>query len=402
MKLRSLLIIMCFLVAMIPIGIIGGVQGFQFATFFLIGLITVVTFVVSIVISHLISRSLMKLTYNIEKISKGDLEVELESSDITEINALTEALNRVMTSLKLAIHKVGVKRGEIFEETMKAAKQVEEKYYKLVQNLDDVVWETDPKGTLAYCSPQITDLLGYSPTELEQTALYTHVSKSNEKEIQRIFTSVNKDPQRIDHFDCWWKHKNGKKVFLRTSAVPLYNNTGGFVGFLGVLHDLTPMYDIQQKNDELVQKLSEMKQRARSLMKQDSSPLKSEPKSPPTPIPPPQPQPLPRMNLSKLPLECDSMFMFDDHLKIVDCSQTLLHHLGYSRDELLGLKVPDVDIFETHESIAKKLNDIKKQGSVRVKTMHRRKDGTSILVRQDIYYDEHKQLFTCYVKEEML
>jgi PAS domain S-box-containing protein len=137
-------------------------------------------------------------------------------------------------------------------------------------------------------------------------------------------------------------------------------------------------------------------------MKQETPPLKPDPTTPPVPTPLPQPQPLPRMNLSKLPLECDSMFMFNDHLTIVDCSKTLLHHLGYSRDELLGLKVPDVDIFETQESIAKKLNAIKKQGSVRLKTMHRRKDGSSMLVRQDIYYDEQKQLFTCYVKEEML
>jgi len=101
---------------MIPVGIIGGFVDFQVATAFL-GLILVSTFVVAFVMTYFISRPLEKLTKNIDEISKGNLDVELEKSEISEINNLTESLNRVMTSLKLAIQKVGVKKGEIFEET---------------------------------------------------------------------------------------------------------------------------------------------------------------------------------------------------------------------------------------------------------------------------------------------
>lgn len=387
---------------MIPLVIIGGVQGFQFATIFLMGLILIVTLVVSAVISHLITRSLVHLTKNIDRVSKGDLNVELDSSDIEEINALTESINRVMASLKLAIHKVGVKHGDIFHETMKAAKEVEEKYYRLVQNLDAVVWETNAEGKIMYCSSQVADILGYTPDEMKSTSIFTHLSPSDEKTLKTIMTPSKATADTIQHFDAWWMHKNNKQVYLQTSAVPLFSSTGEFEGYLGVNRDQTDWYELEQKHNELVRKYSKIKQRARTLLQQKETTDQPNEETQEISIQDPSPNPVPKVYLSKLPLESDAMYMFNTQLNILDCSPSMLHHLGYSKEEMLTLSVPDVDVFETKDSFSKKLSDIKKQGSMRVKTMHKRKDGSSFLVRQDIHYDEQKDVFTCYVKEELI
>ena len=106
---------MCLAISMIPIGIIGAINGFESTSYVLIGLILIVTFFVSIFISYFITRPLEKLTNNIDSISKGKLDVNLESSEIYEINNLTSSLDRIMASLKLAVVKVGVKKDEIFE-----------------------------------------------------------------------------------------------------------------------------------------------------------------------------------------------------------------------------------------------------------------------------------------------
>ncbi len=112
MRLRWLLTIMCLVISLIPIAMIVGLQGLEIVTLFL-GLILVITLVVAFAISYFISRPLVKLTKNIDEISKGNLDVELEKSEIYEINNLTNSLDRVMASLKLAINKVGVrKRGD--------------------------------------------------------------------------------------------------------------------------------------------------------------------------------------------------------------------------------------------------------------------------------------------------
>lgn len=113
MKLRALLIIMCLTISLIPMGIIGGFQGFEIATVSL-GLILVIILIISIMMSSLITMPIKKLTKNIEIISKGNLDVELEKSEIYEINNLINSLKRVMVSLKLAIHKVGINKEDIF------------------------------------------------------------------------------------------------------------------------------------------------------------------------------------------------------------------------------------------------------------------------------------------------
>jgi len=85
MRLRTLLIITCLAISMIPIVIIGGIQGFE-STMPLIGLIAVVTFSASFLTAYLISRSIENLTKNIDTISKGELDVKLEKSEIYEVN----------------------------------------------------------------------------------------------------------------------------------------------------------------------------------------------------------------------------------------------------------------------------------------------------------------------------
>ena len=142
----------------IPIGIIGGIEGFQSESMVLIGLMFLVTFFVSLAISYFITRPLEQLTKNITKISKGKLDVNLEQSEIYEIDNLTDSLNRVMASLKLAIHKVGVKKGEIFEEAVKAKEIVEQRQEDLLNSISGWAWETDAKGVYRFCSRKFSSL----------------------------------------------------------------------------------------------------------------------------------------------------------------------------------------------------------------------------------------------------
>jgi PAS domain S-box-containing protein len=106
---------MCLSVSTIPIGLVIGIQGFNASILFLIS-IFIVTFCFSLLVSHLITRPIIDLTKNLDSISKGQLDVKLDRSEINEINNLTDSLDRIMASLKLAIHKFGVKKGELFED----------------------------------------------------------------------------------------------------------------------------------------------------------------------------------------------------------------------------------------------------------------------------------------------
>lgn len=234
---------MCLTVSTIPIGIISGTQGVS-ASMGLIILIFLVTFVVSLMISYFIARPIVKLTNNIDEISKGKLEVTLSSSEIDEIDNLTNSLNRIMASLKLAIHKVGVKKGEIFEEKMQ-------------------------------------------------------INAPSEQKLPLVALAENKNA------------------------------------------------------DE------------------------------------------------KLPAqEFDAVFVFDENANILDCNENMYKTLGYTKEEMLSLNMADFDALESKEEIIKKINEIKKTGCLSFKTIHKKKDGSAILVCENLQYLRDKNEFKAIVRED--
>ncbi len=379
---------MCLAVSMIPIGIIGGIQGFQSNSIMLIGLIAVVTFVTSIVVSYLISRSIENLTKNIDEISRGKLDVELEKSEIYEINKLTDSLNRVMASLKLAIHKVGVKKGEIFE---RSAESVKERYNDLLNSITGWAWETDAKGVYTFCSKNVADTLGYQPEEVIGKSLFDFMSSEEVKNTKQIFDESIKNKMPIKNLENWHTGKNGKKICIVTNGVPFFDEAGNLCGYRGIDIDITANKDVEEKirtlNAELtnlkkeitqmlnVQKLNKSKEDAVGSIKNKLEDKWSE-------------------------HEFDSVFLFDENANILDCNENVHKKLGYTKSEMLSLNMADFDALESKQDIINKINDAKRAGSVTFKTIHKRKDGSAILVHENVQYLKDKNVFKCIVRED--
>jgi len=358
------------------------------ATAFL-GIVIVVTFFVSLFISYFITLPLEKLTKNIDEISKGNLDVKMEKSEIFEINKLIESLNRVMTSLKLAIHKVGVKKGEIFEETMKAKGEVEEKYETLVKSIDDWIWETDEKGVCNSCSANITNILGYKPNEIIGKNIFEFLAPEESKKVKNIFNeTVRKKQHKTSKFETQLVHKDGHNVCVLTSFATVFSGSGDFCGFIGMGKDMTESNIAKEKNEDLNKKLVDMKERMRDILNEREK-FKDNPSWEKT--------------MDKLTEEkFDGMFIFDENANIIDCNKNMCKILGYKKDEMLLLNLADFDCLETQENIKDKINKIKKQGKINLKTIHKKKNGSSIFVSENIQYLKDKNMFKCNVKEDSL
>ncbi|MCK5261531.1 MAG: PAS domain S-box protein [Thermoplasmatales archaeon] len=386
MRLRALLIIMCLAISMIPVAIIGGFQGFEIATAFL-GFIIVVTFFVSLIMSYFISRPLEKLTKNINEISKGNLDVKMEKSEIFEINNLTTSLNRVMTSLKLAIHKVGVKKGEIFEETIKAKDEAEEKYENLLKNIDEWIWETDEKGVCKSCSANITNTLGYKPSEIIGKNIFEFLVPKESNKVKNIFKEmVRKKQHKASKFETQLVHKDGHNVCVLASFATIFDDLGDFRGFRGIGKDITEPKIAEEKIEDLDKKLSDMKERMRDVFNEREK-FKYKP-------------PMERAMDKLTEEEFNAMFIFDENANIIDCNKNMYEKLGYKKDEMLSLNLADFDYLETKEDIKDKIYKIKKQGKINLKTIHKKKNGSSIFVSESILYLKDKNMFKCIVKED--
>jgi len=378
---------LCLAISSIPIGIIGGIEGFQ-ASIVLIGLIFLVTFFVSLAISYLITRPIEKLTENIDKISKGKLDVNIEGSEISEINNLTNSLNRVMISLKLAINKVGVKKAEIFEEAVKAKESVEQKNQDILNSIVGWAWETDSKGNYTFCSENINKLLGYSADEIIGKSAFDFIIPEDVKKAKSVFYDVSKTKKGIHNLENWMIKKNGEKLCMLTNAKPFFDDDGNLIGYRGVDTDITNQKIMEKNIKNLNKEISEIKAEMTGLLnKRDKVVSKIDIEN----------------NFSDekwTEHEFDSVFILDENANILDCNENMYKRLGYTKSEILSLNMADFDALESKNDIKEKINEAKRNGVCSFKSIHKRKDGSAVLVYENMQYVKNKKSFKCIVRED--
>ncbi|HEB12117.1 MAG TPA: PAS domain S-box protein, partial [Actinobacteria bacterium] len=71
----------------------------------------------------------------------------------------------------------------------------------------------------------------------------------------------------------------------------------------------------------------------------------------------------------------DGFLLLDMDGHIVDVNDAYCQLIGYSRDELINMGISDVEAQEALEDVAARIEKVRKNGSDRFETKHRRKDG---------------------------
>jgi PAS domain S-box-containing protein len=351
-----------------------------------------VTFFVSFIISYIITHPLEKLTSNINEISKGKLDVTLSSSEIYEINNLTDSLNRVMASLKLAIHKVGVKKGEIFEDAVKAKETAEQRQKELFDNIKGWAWETDAKGMFMFCSRNITNYLGYNTDEIIGKNIFDFKSSEDQKKSKQAFNEAAKKKQQIKNLENWNVHKNGAKICVVTNAVPFFDENGNLLGYRGVDTDISNEKEYETQINQLNYDKPKTSSIVNEPIKDDEEFKQNEERD---------------ITSEKTKIEetwseqdFDMVFIFDENANILDCNENMYQKLGYTKDELLSLNMADIDALESTEKIKNKIIKAKETGSITFKTIHKKKDGSAILVKENLIYLKDKDRFKGIIRED--
>jgi PAS domain S-box-containing protein len=379
-------------VSAIPIGIIGGIQGFKYTSMLLIGLIFLVTFIVSLTISIYITRPIERLTKNINEISKGKLDVNLSSSELYEINNLVNSLNRIMASLKLAIHKVGVKKGEIFEDAIKTKEETEKKQKEILNSIKGWAWEVDSKGNFTFCSDNIKKILGFHAKEVMGKSIFDFVAAEDVKNFRNTFIESSKKKQPILNFEKHNIHRSGEKMCVVTNCFPVYDNFDNFVGYRGVDNDITSEKIYELKVQKLDLELTELKTEMADLLNEYEKRydekihgLRSKSSD---------------KNAKWLEHDMDSVLIFDENANILDCNTCMVNSLGYSKDEMLSQNIADFDVLDSKDEIIRKINKTKKNGSLTFKTIHQKKDGSAILVHENFQYIPDKNRYKAIVRQD--
>ena len=115
----------------------------------------------------------------------------------------------------------------------------EERFRDICLNTYDWVWEVDRDGIYTYASGRIEELLGYKPEEIVGGTLFDWMPPEGAARIAEVFKDATGKGEPIVAMENVNLHKDGRRVVLETSCVPVFDAQGNVSGYRGVDRDIT-------------------------------------------------------------------------------------------------------------------------------------------------------------------
>lgn len=102
---------------------------------------------------------------------------------------------------------------------------------------------------------------------------------------------------------------------------------------------------------------------------------------------------------SMLRTSLDGVWLIDAEGRILEANEAVCTNLGYSRAELLGRQVKDIEAVESPEEVRAHVDQVRTQGSALFVAHHRRKDGSTFPVEVSTTYLPDLGQFVAYLRD---
>ena len=128
-----------------------------------------------------------------------------------------------------------------------ALKESEEKYRSIVETTDEWIWEIDIEGRHTYSNNAIEKILGYKPEEVIGKDAFTLMLSEDHDSVKEMYETSVSQKKGWKGFVIAWKHKDGSKRYMESTAVPILDGTNQLLGFRGADRDVTERKEIDKK-----------------------------------------------------------------------------------------------------------------------------------------------------------
>ncbi len=144
-----------------------------------------------------------------------------------------------------------------------ALNQTQNKLRRIIDNLQDVYFQTNQAGLIQACSASIFDLLGYREANVIGSSIQTLHRDADV--LDKLFTALQDSPQgKVFNFECESLHKDGHHIWTSSNVQFLYDSNQHISGIEGTMRDITAKIN-QEQEKEALQRQLEHGQRLESL-----------------------------------------------------------------------------------------------------------------------------------------
>lgn len=140
---------------------------------------------------------------------------------------------------------------------VEALRESREKYRTLIENINDLVWEADGNMVYTYASPQVKNVLGYTPKEVVGKTPYDFMYPDDSKRFSKTMEQIKASGKPFSFVEIAMIDNAGGHVIFEMSGSPIFDEKGVIAGFRGVNRNVTG-----RKNAEKALMKSEVRSRA--------------------------------------------------------------------------------------------------------------------------------------------
>jgi len=213
---------------------------------------------IAIAITRSVTRPIKTLHEGTEIVGGGNLDYKMGMKAKDEIGQLARAFDKMTRNLNRTTTGIDKLTEEVAhrKKTEGELRESRKRFRSLVETTSDWIWEVDRNGVYTYASPKVEALLGCVPEEvIGKTPFDLMPAEEAERltELFRAFIESRKSFQALENTNL---HKDGRRVVLETSGVPIFDDSGEFVGYRGIDRDIT---EHKQEEEEIRRAAQEWK-----------------------------------------------------------------------------------------------------------------------------------------------
>ncbi len=233
-----------------------------------------------------------------------------------------------------------------------------EDYRDLVDQASDMIQCVDYSGNFVYVNKSWKEKLGYRDEEIEKLSLWDIIHPKYLDHCKKFFEKVISG-EKIDLIEAVFISKKGEFIHVEGNVSCRFNDSGKFISTLGIFRDVTERKEMKQSHQKQEKYL-------RTILETTQ----------------------------------DGFWVIGEEGNIIDVNEAYCRMSGYTKEEILGMKIPDLEADETPHDTEKRIKRILKRGSELFETCHRRKDGSLFNVEVSVTCMSRKPvILVCFCRD---